>query len=45
MAFHSAGVHITRDNAPRVAIDQDQIQKFVAREKLYRTRFDLAMSA
>ena len=42
MAFQSAGVHITRDNSPRVAIDHDQIQKFVAREKLYRTRFDLA---
>src|SRR4029077_11017857 len=42
LALHRACIHITRDNSARLAIDHDQVKKFMPREKLHRTSFHLA---
>jgi len=41
MAFNSASIHVPRDNPASLAIDHDQVQKFMPRKKLCCTRIHL----
>src|SRR5215472_14637071 len=41
MAFHRAGIHIAHNNPASLAVYHDQVEKFVPREELHRTRCHL----